>query len=117
MLTEQSYVVALGIYLLAGLATSAGLGWWVKHHFSFPLAIVSGLLVAALLMTPAYPGAEVKTFAPALVVLVFTGFTQGWDQVSHALRPLGVALAIAMAAAVVVLLGAWLMGSRRTGDN
>jgi len=117
MLTEQSYLIGLSVYLLAGLATSIGLAWWVRNHLSIPPAIVVGLLAAALLLTPAYPGPEVKTFAPALVVLVFSGFTQGWDQVSHALRPLGVAMAIALAAAVLILLGSWLLRTRRVSDD
>ena len=71
MLTTQSYLVAMCIYLAAAFA---GLLLIRRSWFPETLTRTAGLalgLVAGLLFTPAFPGSEVPTMAPALIVVIF----------------------------------------------
>jgi hypothetical protein len=71
MLTTQSYLLALFFYVVAGT-----LGVWLLSRLLLRgVAVVTrGILIgvlAALVLTPAFPNAESATLAPALIVMVF----------------------------------------------
>ncbi len=70
--------------------------WLVGQKVGHFLAVLflSSLVLAALLLTPAYPGPGVTTLAPALVVAGFQLMTEGLEAARHAVRPLLFVLAI-----------------------
>jgi uncharacterized membrane protein len=75
VLDETSYLQALYLYLGAAGAF---------------------LLMAALLLTPAYPDPTITTFAPALIVALFESMINGVDAAQHAVKPLGFMLCLAL---------------------
>ena len=62
------------------------------------------LLLAALLLTPAHPNADVATYAPALVVALFESLTHGPEAARHALKPLAFMSAVAVMLAIMLRL-------------
>jgi hypothetical protein len=88
VLNESSYLTALCIYVGAALILTAYVGWWLGRHWRMGWVTLVVLLMAALLLTPAYPKAGVQTMAPALIVAAFQFMTTGVDGARHALRPL-----------------------------
>ena len=104
MLTEESYLIALYTYIGAALGFVLVLGWRASRHVGPGMVALLVLLAAALLLTPAYPKAGVTTFAPALIVATFQWLTYGAEAAGHALRPLGLALAVAVVLATVLKL-------------
>ena len=80
MLTVQSYLTALLIYWVA-----AAIGVFVMRRlwFAMPLTSLGGLtlgLMAGVLLAPAFPGPEVQSMAPALIIVVFnTLFGEGFQ--------------------------------------
>lgn len=104
MLTEAGYLVAMAIYLVAGLVTCIVGALWVARRSGWRLAWF--LTGAALLLTPALPAPGMDTLAPAAIVAGFQLATAGVEPAMHALRPLAIALAaawlLALAAAAVL---------------
>ena len=71
MLTTQSYLGALLIY---GVAAVIGVVLMRRLWFATPLTSLGGVmlgLVTGVLLAPAFPGPEVQSIAPALIVVVF----------------------------------------------
>lgn len=100
MLTENSYLTAIYVYVGAAVLMLLCLAWWLRRRWRAGWIALTVLLGAALLLTPAYPREGVQTLAPALVVAAFRFFTEGLPAAEHALRP----LAATSAAAVVLAL-------------
>ena len=100
MLTENSYLAAVCVYVGAALLMLLCLAWWLRKRWRAGWIALVVLLGAALLLTPAYPREGIETLAPALVVAGFQIFTEGFAAAEHALRP----LAATSAAAVVLAL-------------
>lgn len=100
MLTESSYQIAIYIYTGAAGMLIVYVGWWLSRHWRPGWVALVVLLMAALLLTPAYPKAGVQTMAPALIVAAFQIMTAGIEGADHALRPLifmsGVAIVLAL---------------------
>ncbi len=71
MLDESSYLTAIYIYVGAAMVMLLYLTWWLSRHWRPSWVALVVLLIAALLLTPAYPKAGVTTMAPALVVAAF----------------------------------------------
>jgi len=107
MLSESSYLTAIYIYVGSASIMLLYLAWWLGRHWRPGFVALVVLLLAALLLTPAYPKAGVETMAPALIVAVFQFATQGPDAAAHAIRPLvfmsAVAVVFAMLLTVTVL--------------
>ena len=112
MLSESSYLTAMYIYLGAAGIILLYLTWWLSRHMRAAWVALLVLLAAALLLTPAYPKAEVDTLAPALIVAAFQLFTDGYEAAEHALRPLGSMSAIAVGLALLLRLTLFRGGSR-----
>jgi hypothetical protein len=97
VLSTQSYLLAMGLYL--GVALIA-LGLFYKRVWiSAPIVFRRGFigLIAPLLLLPAHPRGDVDTLAPALVVASFNGVLGGgWPEAQQA-------VAILIAGAVVGL--------------
>ena len=71
MLTIQSYLSAMTLYWVAAII---GLVLMRRLWFSMPLTSLGGAtlgLIGGLLLAPAFPGPEVSSMAPALVIVVF----------------------------------------------
>jgi len=71
MLTIQSYLSAILIYWVVALI---GILLMRKLWFVTPLTSIGGLtlgLIGGVLLVPAFPGPEVQSMAPALIVVVF----------------------------------------------
>ena len=111
MLSESSYLMAIYVYTGAACGLLLCLAWWLGRHWRAGWVALVVLLAAALLLTPAYPKADVDTFAPALIVAGFQLFTEGYAAAEHALRP----LAYMSALAVVLALLLWVTIFRRRG--
>lgn len=96
MLQDQSYLIAMGVYLGAALLAVGALFLWLRRSWTPVwrwLLLLTGL---ALLLTPAYPYEGVDTLAPALIVAAFQFLTAGPEAAQHALRPLAAALVFAL---------------------
>ena len=71
MLTIQSYLTAMVLYWVAAII---GLFLMRRLWFSMPLTPLGGAtlgLIGGLLLAPAFPGPEVSSMAPALIIVVF----------------------------------------------
>lgn len=71
MLTIQSYLTAMVLYWVAAII---GLVLIRRLWFSMPLTPLGGAtlgLGGGLLLAPAFPGPEVESMAPALIIVVF----------------------------------------------
>ena len=71
MLTIQSYLTAMTLYWVAAII---GLVLMRRLWFSTPLTPLGGAtlgLIGGLLLAPAFPGPEVSSMAPALIIVVF----------------------------------------------
>ena len=88
MLTDNAYLTAIYIYVGAAIVLLLYLAWWLGRHWRPGWVTLVVLVLAALLLTPAYPTSGVSTMAPALIVAAFQIATQGVDAANHALRPL-----------------------------
>jgi hypothetical protein len=88
MLTDNAYLTAIYIYVGAALVLLLYLSWWLSRHWRPGWVTLVVLVLAALLLTPAYPRAGVSTMAPALIVAAFQIATHGLEAANHALRPL-----------------------------
>lgn len=88
MLDENAYLTAIYLYVGAAIVMLVYLAWWLSRHWRPGWVALVVLLLAALLLTPAYPKAGVSTMAPALIVAVFQLATHGVEAANHALRPL-----------------------------
>ena len=105
MLTETSYHAALAVYLLSAAALLLlGNRWLLRGWPAGPRLLLS-LLLAALLLTPALAQPGAATMAPALLAAALGWLAGGEAGAAHALRPLGVFTAAALAAGVA----AWLL--------
>ena len=104
MLSESSYLAALYVYLGAGVAILLYLSWWLSRYWSGAVVAMLVLLAGALLLTPAYPGEGIDTFAPALIVAAFQWLNEGLDGAMHALRPLAFSCACALVLALLLRL-------------
>jgi hypothetical protein len=104
VLTENSYLAAVCIYVGAALLMLSCLTWWLRRRWRAGWIALLVLVGAALLLTPAYPREGVGTLAPALVVAGFQFFTAGFTAAEHALRPLAATSAAAVGLAVLLRL-------------
>jgi hypothetical protein len=102
LLTESSYLAAIYVYCGAAIAACLVLAWWLGRRLRSLWGIALLLLAAALLLTPAYPQPGVTTMAPALIVAGFELLLNGPDAARHALKPLGIACALALLLAVLL---------------
>lgn len=105
MLTTESYVVAMLVYTLATLlALGLMARFWLQRWPMMARWVVLGVL-AGLLLTPALPGPEATTFAPALIIVLFNGlFGAGWESAIPALAVLLAATAAGTLVGVAVAL-------------
>jgi len=88
MLTDNAYLIAIYIYVGAAIVMLMYLAWWLSRHWRPGWVTLVVLVLAALLLTPAYPKSGVSTMAPALIVAAFQFATEGIEAANHALRPL-----------------------------
>jgi Na+/melibiose symporter-like transporter len=106
VLNESSYFTAICIYVGSAAVLIMYIGWWLSRHWRASWVTLVVLLLAALLLTPAYPKAGVQTMAPALIVAAFQFMTAGVEGARHALRPLifmsGAAVIIALLLSITV---------------
>ena len=112
MLTTQSYLVSMLVYWSAAVF---GLLLLRRLWFGEPMTRASGALLgvlAGLLLMPAFPGPEVATMAPALVVVIFNSLFG--DGLEAAMMP-GVMLLAGMLTGG--LLGGWRFGKRATSSD
>lgn len=91
MLTLESYLLALGVQLLATIG-----GVWLLYKLWFAIwrrttaCVITGLTVG-LLLAPSYPMEDVSTLAPALITGVFNLlFSGGFTAAKSALISLSV---------------------------
>ena len=104
MLSESSYLTAIYWYTGASSIVLIYMTWWLNRHWSAGAVALTVLILAALMLTPAYPNPDVTTFAPALIVLVFETLINGPEAAQHALKPLGIMLGAALVLALLLRL-------------
>jgi Na+/melibiose symporter-like transporter len=106
VLNDNAYFTAICIYVGSAAVLIMYIGWWLGRHWRAGWVTLVVLLLAALLLTPAYPKAGVHTMAPALIVAAFQFMTAGVEGARHALRPLifmsGAAVIIALLLSISV---------------
>ena len=80
MLTTESYLIAMAVYWAAALI---GLPLMRRLWFAKPMTRAGGAvlgLLAGVLLAPAFPGPDVSSMAPALIVVLFnTLFGDGFE--------------------------------------
>ena len=80
MLTTESYLIAMAVYWAAALI---GLSLMRRLWFAKPMTRAGGAvlgLLAGVLLAPAFPGPDVSSMAPALIVVLFnTLFGEGFE--------------------------------------
>jgi len=107
VLNDQTYHVAMAAYLGAAVLALLLFAYWLRNSWRPAWIGLVVLCGAALLLTPAYPDAEVESFAPALIVAVFQWLTFDQAAAAHALRPLafmlGAALVLSLLLGLTVL--------------
>ena len=101
MLTAESYVTAWSVYLAATLAGLLFLYAWISPGMGRAWSLTLVLLLAVLALTPARPGEDLGTWAPAVIVAAFNLLTDG---VEAALRPLRAMLIMSVATLALCLL-------------
>ncbi len=96
MLTTESYWLGLACYSMAGVVGVVLIHrCWLARLGRLWRSLITAWL-AALLLTPAYPGADASTLAPALVSFLFNmAFAGGWDAAKGPAMTLAAALVIA----------------------
>ncbi len=104
MLSESSYLTAMYAYIGAASLFLLYLTWVLSRYWRAPWVALAVLVCAALLLTPAYPDAQISTMAPALVVAVFEGLINGPEAARHAIRPLLLMTGLALGLSVVLAL-------------
>ena len=106
MLSESSYLTAIYTYLAAAGAIVLYLAWILGRKWQWRAGWVTlvVLLSAALLFTPAYPDPSIKTFAPALIVVVFESLINGPEAAQHAVKPLMYMAGLALIVTVLLRL-------------
>ena len=102
MLSESSYLAAIYTYVGAAIALLLYLAWILNRHWRAAWVALVVFVCAALLLTPAYPDAQVTTMAPALIVAIFEGLIHGPEAAQHAIKPLTMMLGLALALALIV---------------
>jgi hypothetical protein len=102
VLSESSYFTAMYVYLGSAGILIAYVAWWLSRHWRPAWVTLVVLLMAALLLTPAYPKVGVETMAPALVVAAFQFLTAGVEGVVPAIRPLIFMCGIAVVATLLL---------------
>ena len=109
MLTTQSYLIAMVLYWAAALfALVLMRRLWFRRPVTRSGGAVLGF-IGGLLLTPAFPGPDVASMAPALIVVVFnTLFGEG---LSSATLP---ALWLLAGSCLGVIVGSWRAGKRAT---
>jgi hypothetical protein len=104
VLSESSYLTAIYSYTGAACALLLYMSWWLSRHWRASWVALTILLLAALLLTPAYPNADVSTYAPALIVALFESLTHGPEAAMHAVKPLAAAMTLGLILATLLRL-------------
>jgi hypothetical protein len=104
VLSESSYLTAIYSYTGAACAIMFIMALWLGRTWRASWAAFAVLSIGALLLTPAFPNANVVTYAPALLVVVFEGLTHGPEAAAHAIKPLAVTTALAVVLAILLRL-------------
>ncbi|KAA1193483.1 hypothetical protein F0M18_06510 [Pseudohalioglobus sediminis] len=104
MLSDSSYMTAMYAYCGAAALFVLFLAWWLGRRWPNGWTALVVALVAALMLTPAYPREGAQTLAPALVVAGFQTATEGVEAAQHAIRPLLVTCAAAVVLALLLRL-------------
>ncbi len=117
MLSESSYLTAMYTYVGASVALLLYLAWILGRHWRAAWVTLVVLLSAALLLTPAYPDAEVTTLAPALIVAIFEGLIHGPEAARHAIKPLSFMLGLALFISLALRLTVFRAAQSPTGGH
>jgi hypothetical protein len=118
VLSESSYLTAIYSYTGAACALLLYLVWWLKRHWRASWVALTVLLLAALLLTPAHPNADVPSYAPALIVALFESLTHGPEAAIHAVKPLGAMLILALVLACILRLSVFRRsGAAKAGED
>jgi hypothetical protein len=103
-------------YVGASIALLLYLAWILNRHWRAAWVTLAILISAALLLTPAYPDAEVTTLAPALIVAIFEGLINGPEAARHATKPLTLMLGLAVFISVALRLTLFRAARSSAGD-
>jgi hypothetical protein len=101
MLSEESYQLAWLVYFGAAATSILCMHLWWFAWLGGRLRLTVALLLAALLLTPAHPGEDIQTWAPAIVVGGFDLLTHGPDAAMQAFKLIGLACLLALLPALV----------------
>ncbi len=114
MLSPESYQTAWLFYAGATMGAILILYLWVGSRLSHGVRLALALILAALALTPAHPGADTQTWAPAIFVVFFELLTTGTEAAARPLRSLLIAQGMALA---LCLLGWVLFRSLRRSPD
>jgi hypothetical protein len=117
VLTPESYQTAWLVYGTASLLALAYLYLLIGSRMTRLGRLALILVLAGLVLTPAHPSEEIKTWAPALFVAGFELLTSGVEAAARPARSLVAAEALALGACVLLWLVGRLFGGRSTSDS
>ena len=104
MLTPESYHTGWLVYGAASLAALLYLFFVLGSRISAATRVVLILLLAGLILTPAHPTEDIKTWAPAIFVTGFELMTSGVEAAARPFRSLVAAEALALGLCVLLWL-------------
>jgi len=113
VLDQSSYITGIAFWALSALGLMLCLWRWSAGRLAPHWRCLLLLEAAALLLTPAYPDAQTRTMAPALVVSLFEGLFNAPGAAVHALRPLLFMMALGPVLTLVLYLVVWRRRGRR----
>ena len=117
MLTPESYQTAWLFYALAALGGLAYLYFLLRNHLSRGARVALVLILAGLVLTPAHPAEDIKTWAPALFVAGFELLTSGAEAAARPARSLVAAEAIAVGLCLLGWIAHRLLGRKATSSS
>lgn len=105
MLTDESYLTAWLVYIVATVAALFILNAWTARSLGVTLRTTLLLVLAALALAPSHPQADGNGWAPAFFVAGFDLLTDGLELAMRSLRSLVAGVAIALVLSLVLFVG------------
>ena len=102
MLTDETYLTALQVYIAATLVALFILNGWTARRVGVGVRTTVLMVLAAVLLAPSHPVEGGSSWAPAFLVAGFDFLTDGIDVAMRSLRSVFIAIAIALALSLVL---------------
>jgi hypothetical protein len=116
LLTDQSYLTAWLVYIVATVVALLILNAWTANSVGVTLRSTVLLVLAALALAPSHPQVDGSDWAPAFFVAGFDLLTDGLELAMRSLRSLLAGVALALVLSLLLYVGRAVLGLSRTPD-